>query len=81
MKDTFDRKIKKDDFHLQDLVLKWDAIIEDKGKHAKFNHLWKGPYQIVAYSGNNAYILKEVNGDLAQGGLVIGRFIKPYYIQ
>ena len=57
MKNTFDRKIKKDDFHLQDLVLKWDANIEDKGKHGKIDHLWKGPYQIVAYSGKKTYIL------------------------
>ena len=57
MKNTFDRKIKKDDFHLQDLVLKWDARIEDKGKHGKLDHLWKGPYQIVAYNENNAYTL------------------------
>ena len=64
MKDIFDRKIKNDDFHLYDLVLKCDARIEDKGKHGKFDHLWKCPYQIDAHSGNNAYILKEFNGDL-----------------
>ena len=57
MKDVFDRKVKKEKFHAGDLVLKWDARIEDKGKYGKFDHLWKGPYQIVAYSGNNAYIL------------------------
>ena len=79
MKGILDRKIKKDDFISHDLVLKWDARIEDKGKHGKFDHLWKGPYQITAYSGNNAYILKEVNGDLLQGGLVNGRFLKLYY--
>ena len=58
MKNTFDRKIKKDDFHLQDLVLKWDAKIEDKGKHGKFNHMFleKGPYQIAIYNGKMAYI-------------------------
>ena len=33
MKDIFDRKVKKDDFHPRDLVLKWDARIKDKGKH------------------------------------------------
>ena len=81
MKDTFDRKIKKDYFHLQDVVLKRDARIEDKAKHGKFDHLWKDPYQIAAYSGNNAYILKEVNGDLLQGGPRNGRFLKPYYTQ
>ena len=81
MKYKFDRKIKKNDFHLQDLVLKWDARIKNKGKHGKFDNLWKCPYHIVSYSRNNSYNLKEVNGDLLQGGLVNGRFIKPYYIQ
>ena len=57
MQNTFDRKIKKDDFQLQDLVLKWNARIEDKGNHRKFDHLWKGPYQIVAYYGKNYYTL------------------------
>ena len=56
MKYIFDRKVKNDDFHLQDLVIKWDARIENKGKHEKFDHSWKGPYQIATYSGNNAYI-------------------------
>ena len=41
MKNTFDRRVKEDEFPTQDLVLKWDARIEDKGKHGKFDHLWK----------------------------------------
>ena len=57
MKNIFDRKVKEDDFHVNDLVLKWDARIEDKGKHGKFYHLWKGPYQIEAYHGKNAFTL------------------------
>ena len=81
MKGIFDKKIKKHGFHPRHLMLKWDARIEDKGKHGKFDHLWKGPYQIAAYSGNNAYILKKVNGDLLQGGPVNGRFLKLYYTQ
>ena len=41
MKKTFDRKIKVGDFQLGDSVLKWDVRFEDKGKHGKFDHLWK----------------------------------------
>ena len=36
VKKTFDRKAKPDDFQQGDLVLKWDARNEDKGKHGKF---------------------------------------------
>jgi hypothetical protein len=42
--------------------LKWDTQNEEKGKHGKFDHLWKGPYNIVVYHGNNAYILEDLNG-------------------
>ena len=39
MKNTFDRRIKEDAFQVDDLVLKWDAPHEEKGKHGKFDHL------------------------------------------
>jgi hypothetical protein len=64
MKKVFDKRTKVVDFHINDEVLKWDARNEEKGKHGKFDHLWKGPYKIVAYHGNNAYILEEMNGEL-----------------
>ena len=57
MKKTFDIKVKEDTFYIDDLVLKWDAPYEDKGKCGKFDHLWVGPYIIVAHRGNNDFIL------------------------
>ena len=36
VKKIFDGKAKPDDFQQGDLVLKWDARHEDKGKHGKF---------------------------------------------
>jgi hypothetical protein len=78
MKRDFDRHTKEDDFKVDDLVLKWDARNEDRGKHGKFDHLWLGPFKIVAYHGNNAYLLQELNGDLIGGGPVNGRFLKHY---
>ena len=41
MKKTYNKKTKFDDFQIDDLVLKWDAMNEDKAE--KFDHLWKGP--------------------------------------
>lgn len=38
-KKAFDKGAKQDEFHINDLVLKWDARYEDKGKHGKFDHL------------------------------------------
>ena len=39
IKQAFDRKVRKEDFQLGDLVLKWDAPKQDKGKHGKFEAL------------------------------------------
>eukprot|EP00253_Pinus_taeda_P007067 PITA_07067 len=62
IKKIYDWKIKADKFQLEDVVLQWDARTEDKGKHGKFENLWKGPYKIVAYRGQNAFLLKEMDG-------------------
>ena len=37
MKNTFDRKVKEEQFLVVDLVLKWDVPREEKGKHGKFD--------------------------------------------
>ena len=63
------------------MVLKWDAVREDKGKHGKFDHIWKGPYKIAAFAGNNAYMLKEVESGFVLGAPVIGRFLKHYFLR
>jgi hypothetical protein len=80
IKKDFDRNTKEDDLKVADLVLKWDAKNEDRGKHVKFDHMWLGPFKIVSYHGNNAYVLQELNGDLVGGGLVNGRFLKNYLV-
>eukprot|EP00253_Pinus_taeda_P027664 PITA_27664 len=51
IKKIYDRKAKVDKFQVDDVVLKWDARNEEKGKHGKFKNLWKGPFKIVAYRG------------------------------
>lgn len=48
IKKVFDKRTKSNDFQVQYLVLRWDARFEDKEKHGKFDHLWKGPYKIAA---------------------------------
>ena len=77
-KKTFDRKVKVDDFQIGYLVLNWDAIFEDKGKHGKFDHLWQGPYEIFSLSGNNAYLLSDPDGKEVGSRHVNGRFLKHY---
>jgi len=42
IKQFHDKKVKEDDFKIQDLVLKWESKFEGKEKHGKFDHLWRG---------------------------------------
>ena len=61
IKKIYDRKPKVDKFQVDDVVLKWDARNEEKGKNGKFENLWKGPFKIAAYRRQNAFLLKEIN--------------------
>eukprot|EP00253_Pinus_taeda_P035333 PITA_35333 len=79
IKKIYDRKAKADKFQLDDMVLKWDAKNEEKGKHGKFEKLWKGPFKIAAYWGQNAFLLKEMNWEDCPGGPINGRLLKRYH--
>ena len=81
MKNIFDRRTKPDDFQPGDFILKWDDGYEDKGKHRKFDHLWKGPYEIVAEQDKNTYMLQEGNNNLMEGDPLNGQFLKHYLTQ
>ena len=78
IKKIFDKRTKEDDFELGDLVLKWDARNEDKGKHGKFDHLWTGPYVIQAFRGHNAFLLNNADGSDLPGAPMNGRMLKHY---
>eukprot|EP00253_Pinus_taeda_P006548 PITA_06548 len=79
IKKIYDRKEKVDKFHVDDVVLKWDARNEEKGKHGKFENLWKGPFKVAAYWEQNAFLLKEINQEYCQGGPIKGRLLKRYH--
>eukprot|EP00253_Pinus_taeda_P004552 PITA_04552 len=53
LKIMFDKGAKAKDFRVGSKVLRWDSQREDKGKHDKFDFLWKGPFIISAMQGNN----------------------------
>ena len=63
-----------------DVIFLWDAPHEEKGKHGKFDHLWKGPYTISAFRGKNAYILEEMEGGMVSRATVNGRLLKHYFL-
>ena len=78
MKEIFDKKVKKEMFVVGDLVLRWDAWKEEKGKHGKFDNLWIGPFSVIKILGNNTFVLQNLNGEEI-AGLVNGRFLKHFY--
>eukprot|EP00253_Pinus_taeda_P019966 PITA_19966 len=79
LKKMFDKRTKSEDFFIGNKVLKWDSRREDKGKHGKFDFLWKGPFVIQAVQGNNAFFLKSLDGSNNEEGPVNGRMLKHYY--
>jgi len=75
----FDKTAKAMDFYIGDKVLRWDSRRGDKGKHAKFDFLWKGSFVISFVQGNNTYFLKSVEGNTVEEGPVNGRMLKYYH--
>jgi hypothetical protein len=76
---VFDKKVNKEDFQLGDLVLKWDAPKQDKGKHGKFESLWIGPFKISKVFSNNTFKLQNMENEEVFGGPVNGHFLKKYF--
>ena len=79
LKRMFDKRTKAKNFCVRNKVLRWDSRREDKGKHAKFDFLWRGPFVISVVQGNNTYFLKSVEGSTAEEGPVNGRMLKHYH--
>eukprot|EP00253_Pinus_taeda_P015098 PITA_15098 len=80
IKKIYDHKTKEDNFNLGDVVLRWDARNEEKGKHGKFENLSKGLYRIYAFRGKYAFLLEEMDGRDYSGGVTNGRLLEHYYV-
>jgi hypothetical protein len=80
IKQAFDRKGRKKGFEQGDLVLKWDAPRQDRGKQNKFDALWFGPFKILEVFSNNTYRLQDLEGKDVFGGPVNGHFLKKCFL-
>ena len=63
IKERFDRNIKENTFFNGDMVLRWDARKEQKGKHGKFDNLWFGPFIVSNILENNNFVLQTLDGE------------------
>jgi len=79
MKLTFEKKVKKEVFEVNDLVLRWDIRREEKGKHGKFDNMWFGPFQIAEILENNTFILRGLDSGEVIGDPVNGWVLKPFF--
>jgi len=80
IKQVFDKKAKKERFQIGDLVLKWDAPKQDKGKHNKFEALWIGTFRISETFSNNTYRLRDLEGEEVFNSPVNGHFLKKCFV-
>lgn len=79
IKRIHDKRVQAGDFQIDDLMLKWDARNDEQGKRGNFEKLWKGPYKISTFHGNNAYLLKYLSLELLAGRPINGRLVKHYF--
>jgi hypothetical protein len=77
MKEMFDHKAKDREFLPSDLVLKWDARREVSMKHAKFDHIWYGPFKVTASEGKNLFLLENLDGKILNAP-INRRYLKHY---
>ena len=79
IKRWFDKKSAENKvLEVGDLVLKWDKVHEDKGKHSKFQALWIGPFQVREKVGPHTYRLQTLEGRI-EVLLVNGHDLKHYF--
>jgi hypothetical protein len=56
----------------------WNARLEDKGKHGKFDAIWLGPFLINDKWGEDSYFLQDMTGSILELP-VHGWFLKLYF--
>ena len=78
MKYLYEKRATERKFKIRDMVLMWNARIEDKGKHGKFDPIWLGPYNICDMHGEDSYFLSNLTGDILEFP-VHGQFLKRYF--
>ena len=78
IKQVFDKKAKKEEFQIGDLVLKWDAPKQDKGKHGKFKSLWIEPFKVSEVFSNNTYRVRDLKDQEVFNG-PNGHFLKRFF--
>ena len=77
MKYFFDRKEVETMFEVDEMVLIWNARIENKEKNGKFDPIQLGPYLIEYRWGDDSYVLKELYGGILEF-VVHEKFLKRY---
>ena len=70
--------IKENTFSVGDMVLRWDARKDQKGKHGKFDNMWFGPFIVSNILENNTFALQTLDGKELSNP-VNGRFLKHFY--
>ena len=76
-KHLYDRTVIRK-FQPEDLVLMWNARLQEKGKHGKFDPIWLGTYMVDSLWGDDSYFIKDLSGNFLELP-VHGKFMKIYF--
>ena len=78
MKHLYDKQAIERKFEIGDMLLMWNARLEDKGKHGKIDPIWLGPYSIYDTNGEDSYVVRDLTRDILELP-VHGQFLKRYF--
>nr|KYP42722.1 hypothetical protein KK1_035869 [Cajanus cajan] len=64
---TYNKRAKARSFRVGDLVLKVILPMDQKSRHfGKWSPKWEGPFIIDQVYSKNAYVIKEINSNMAK---------------
>ena len=83
VKESFEKKVKKDTFSFGDAILRWDAWKDEKGRHGKLDNLWLVPFTITKIFLNNTFVLQNLNGDEVAGPVNwwLLKYLQTYWME
>ena len=80
VKSIFDKRANQKNFQVDHIVIRWDVMRQDRGKHDKFDNLCFGPFKVSVILDNNTFLLENLEDNHSVRGPVNGHFLKHFFV-